>query len=64
MQAIAQVVESLGMFGFLILAIKWLIEDAQRDREFLDGLRKEERSTREQRDDDIIEDWKRMRNLE
>lgn len=52
-QAFVSAFESLSMVGFLLLGLR-----------YVDTLRKERKQSEQDRTDDIIADWKRLREVD
>lgn len=53
LEAIFSLVESITLIGFLLGSLR-----------YVDSLRREEQTSEKERTNDIIDDWKRMRQLE
>lgn len=53
LESILAIAESVTLFGFMFLGLR-----------YIDSLRKEERSEVDDRTKDIVDDWKRMRQLD
>lgn len=57
MQAIQGIAESLTLvsflLGFMIIALR-----------YVDGLRRDEQTTKNQRTEDIIKDWRKLRDID
>lgn len=53
LDAMLEFANSLSLIGFMLIALR-----------YVDSLRREEKQESDDRTNDIVEDWKRMRNID
>lgn len=53
LQGITSAIESVSLIGFMLLSLR-----------YVDTLRREEQASEKERTQDIVDDWKKLRDIE